>query len=155
LNEIERAAAQAFVPLGLISQHDADEGVVSEVEHAAAIAAGLNLVAETQGALIGYAMGHAESGEVYLHQIDVDPAHQGRGAGRALLEAFWAAARAAGASAVVLSTFRDIPWNAPFYARGGFSEVPHAEYAPWMKALEAEQAQFLDVTKRVFMRRAI
>ena len=51
------------------------------------------------------------------------PDHAGRGVGRALLRAGcdWAAAR--GYPELTLATYRDVPWNGPFYASEGFEEV--------------------------------
>lgn len=51
---------------------------------------------------------------------------QGRGIGRALVAAVTAEGRQRRLSAVTLTTFRNIPWNAPFYARLGFIEVAGA-----------------------------
>lgn len=52
---------------------------------------------------------------------------QGKGLGRRLLRhaADWA--RANGLKTVSLTTFRSIPWNAPFYASFGFREWDPAE----------------------------
>ena len=46
-----------------------------------------------------------------------------QGAGTALLNAVSGHARAAGYRRIGLSTFRDIPFNAPFYARRGWQIV--------------------------------
>lgn len=92
-------------------------------------------------------------GEIYLHQIDVHPDHQRRGHGARILGAFCETARQSGAGAVILSTFRDVPWNAPFYRTHGFTDIPHTDYLPWMRAIEADQAKMLDINTRVFMRR--
>ena len=56
---------------------------------------------------------------------------------------------------MALSTFRDVPWNGPFYRRHGFRELARKEMAAWMLDLEHIQAQSLDVTKRCFMVRKI
>ena len=68
------------------------------------------------------------------------------------MRGFIALARAKGAGAVYLSTFRDPPWNAPFYRKMGFRDVARGDYLPWMMAMETEQAKFLDIATRVFMR---
>lgn len=59
----------------------------------------------------------------HLEQLSVHPDHAGRGIGRALLRAGcdWAAAR--GYRELTLATYRDVPWNGPFYASEGFVEV--------------------------------
>ena len=55
-----------------------------------------------------------------IAQLDVLPAHQRRGLGRALIAAAEEEARRRGLPCLWLRTFRDIAWNAPFYARLGF-----------------------------------
>ncbi|MGE0045312.1 MAG: GNAT family N-acetyltransferase [Hyphomonadaceae bacterium] len=152
LQEIERAAAEMFRPLGLLTL-DALSDVVSREEHAANIAAGLAIALEKDGQVAGYATGHREGDIAYLHQIDVHPDFQRRGFGAALLDAFCAAAERTGVRAVFLSTFRHVPWNAPFYRKHGFHDIPRTDYLPWMIAIEADQAKMLDVSTRVFMRR--
>lgn len=155
LQAIERDAAERFRPLGLLTLGDGGSSVVSSDDHARAIGAGLSRVAERAGEAVGFAMGALYAPEVYLHEISVLRAHQGCGVGAALLEDFAAAARAAGANAIILSTFRAVPWNAPYYARRGFVEIPVADLAPWMRAIERDQAAYVDVALRVFMRRAL
>ena len=54
---------------------------------------------------------------------DVHPDHGRRGLGARLLRAVLDLARARGCGVVTLTTYRDLPWNAPFYARHGFAEV--------------------------------
>ena len=56
---------------------------------------------------------------------------------------------------VTLSTFREVPWNAPFYRKMGFREIPRKDMADWMLDLERIQAESLDVSQRCFMVRKI
>lgn len=150
LQEIERAAAELFRGSGLI---DIDHmAVVSLTDHVAAIAAGLSFVCEVEGRVAGFAIGEWQGRDAYLHELDVDPAFQKRGVGAALVRAFVDAARASGARDIYLATFRDPPWNAPFYRKLGFVDVDRAGYLPWMTALEESQAAFLDLSTRVFMK---
>ena len=70
------------------------------------------------------------------------------------MEAVIAWANRAGHPAVTLTTFRDIPWNAPFYARAGFRVLASAELGPGLAALvRDEAARGLDPSERVVMRR--
>jgi GNAT superfamily N-acetyltransferase len=59
----------------------------------------------------------------HLEQLSVNPDHAGRGIGRALLRAGCAWAASQGYPELTLATYRDIPWNGPFYASEGFVEV--------------------------------
>jgi GNAT superfamily N-acetyltransferase len=72
---------------------------------------------------IGFAHVVDLESHAHLAQISVHPDHGRNGIGTALLEA--AAERAAlkGHGALTLTTYADLPWNGPFYARHGFVEV--------------------------------
>lgn len=77
--------------------------------------------------------------------MDVLRTHQGRGIGRALLAhaADWA--RTHGFTALSLTTFRNVPWNAPFYASFGFREwAPADAPASIRQALSYEAAKGLE-----------
>ncbi len=150
LQDIERNAAELFRDSPLIDI--GNMAVVALSDHIDAINAGLSFVAEIDGRVAGFAMGEMHGPDAYLHELDVDTAFQRRGVGAALVGAFVEAARVRSVATVYLATFRDPPWNAPFYARLGFREVACPDYLPWMTALEEQQAAFLDLSTRVFMR---
>jgi GNAT superfamily N-acetyltransferase len=58
----------------------------------------------------------------HLEQLSVHPDHAGRGIGRALLRAGCAWAADKDYPELTLATYRDVPWNGPFYASEGFVE---------------------------------
>jgi pyridoxine 4-dehydrogenase len=72
---------------------------------------------------VGFARIDEHAGQAHLEQISVDPPHARQGVGARLLEAACAWAAEAGYGSITLMTFRDVPFNAPFYARHGFLEV--------------------------------
>ena len=61
---------------------------------------------------------------VHLEEIDVHPDHSRRGVGTRLVlhVCEWAAGQEY--QLVTLTTFRDVAWNMPWYARLGFAVVP-------------------------------
>jgi GNAT superfamily N-acetyltransferase len=63
----------------------------------------------------------------HLEQLSVHPDHGGRGIGRALLHAGIEWAREHGYGELTLATYRDVPWNGPFYASEGFVEIGPAD----------------------------
>ena len=67
------------------------------------------------------APGHGPPG-AHLEQLSVHPDHARRGVGRALLRAACSWAAAQGFPELTLATYRDVPWNGPFYASEGFTE---------------------------------
>ncbi|MGE5242757.1 MAG: GNAT family N-acetyltransferase [Betaproteobacteria bacterium] len=90
----------------------------------------------------------------HLEEIDVHPRHGRRGLGTTLVRAVCAWAAAAGCHAVTLTTFRDVPWNMPFYARLGFETIPSEALSPALRAVvQDETRRGLDPARRVVMRR--
>ncbi|PVM80891.1 GNAT family N-acetyltransferase [Caulobacter radicis] len=146
IRALERASAQRF--LGLMDAIAADEPTPAPLL-VRRIVEGRLLVAEIGEAIIGFVMVRPLEDGLYVEQLDVLPAVAGRRIGATLLDAVGARA---GAGGLMLSTFRDVPWNAPYYARLGFVEV--SQLTPGMAAIRAEHlARGLDEDARVFMRR--
>lgn len=104
----------------------------------------------------GYAVAGGLAGFLHLRELSVDPAHGRRGLGAALVLAVLEAAREAGLAGVSLSTFRFVPFNRPFYARLGFSELPLAAAAPGLRdAFRRELPQGIDPKERLLMVRRL
>ena len=83
---------------------------------------GTLLVAADAGEVVGFAHLTFPDGYAHLDQLSVLPAHGRRGIGAALVRAVMEEARWAGHDRLSLTTYRDVPWNGPFYARLGFVE---------------------------------
>lgn len=81
------------------------------------------LTASIKDRVAGFAAAGAIGRELHLHELSVARAHQCRGIGATLLEALTIDARNCGFCAITLNTYRDIPWNGPFYASRGFVEL--------------------------------
>jgi GNAT superfamily N-acetyltransferase len=114
---------------------------------------GLVWVAEHAGQLIGFATCEAFEHELHLWELAVRHEAQGKGAGRAMIGAVVSEARARGLPAVTLTTFREIPWNAPFYARCGFVELTDDQLGPFLTLVREKEVQLgLDVANRCAMR---
>jgi GNAT superfamily N-acetyltransferase len=137
LVEIEAAAGRAFADHGMPEIAADDPGSPTELEPYRA--AGRALVAADPGGPVAYLLAAEIDGCLHVEQVSVDPAHAGHGIGAALIDHLAAAARADGRPALTLTTFRDIPWNAPYYARLGFRELPEGEWGPQLRALVAHE----------------
>jgi len=88
----------------------------------------------------------------HLEEIDVHPLHGRRGVGTALVKAVCAWACEAGYAQLTLTTFREVRWNMPFYARLGFIELSPEELRAELAAQVAfEAARGLDPAARVVM----
>jgi len=102
---------------------------------------------------VGFATATLVDGSAHLYEMDVLPAHAGRGLGAALVAEVADWARREGFPSLTLTTFRHLPWNGPFYARQGFCEIAAAELGPELRAALAEEAERgLDPAKRVAMK---
>ena len=99
------------------------------------------LVAHMGERMAGFLVTEPFSRELHIWEVDVHPDLQGRGIGAGLVRACQIDARNAGFKAVTLTTFRHVPWNAPFYERLGFEEVTALDAHPRLAselALEAD-----------------
>jgi GNAT superfamily N-acetyltransferase len=72
---------------------------------------------------VGFACVEVVDAAAHIWQLSVHPRAGRQGRGRALVKSVCDWAVANGLPAVTLTTFRDVPWNGPFYARLGFREV--------------------------------
>jgi class 3 adenylate cyclase/GNAT superfamily N-acetyltransferase/ketosteroid isomerase-like protein len=155
LAHVELAANTLFEGTAVAAAVAGDVTGLDELSHAHA--AGLLWVARApDGEPVGFALAEIIDGQPHVEEIDVDPAHGRRGLGRALLEAVLGWARGAGFGALTLTTFRDFPWNTPFYERMGFRALAPHEIGPGLaEVVREEAARGLDPATRVTMRRAL
>lgn len=155
LPEIEQASGALFFGHGVSAE--ALNYITPLAEFVAGREAGLLWVAvDASDAPIGFALLEMIDGCPHLEEIDVLPEHARQGMGRALIEEVCRWARARGHTSLTLTTFRDVPWNAPYYQRLGFQELPAAEWSVGLQARVAEEAAHgLDPARRVVMVRRI
>jgi GNAT superfamily N-acetyltransferase len=149
--EIELAAATLF-PAGVLPPDAARVG--SEAEIGEAISSGLAWVAADarHEQPVGFLAARSVACSLHFVEMDVLPSHGRRGIGALLVEHALAAGRARGLRDATLTTFLRLPWNAPFYARHGFTVLGELASHPHLQqALEREARRGL--TGRVAMRR--
>lgn len=101
---------------------------------------------------LGFAVcGEAEE-TFWLLELGVDPGHMRKGIGSLLVNAVVDRARWAFHNAVCLTTFRDLPFNAPFYEKLGFMIADPAKASPALiERLRRETPTGSSVTERVLM----
>jgi GNAT superfamily N-acetyltransferase len=78
--------------------------------------------------VVGFALMKLPGDTAWLDQLSVLPRWQGRGFGAALIDRTAEQARSLGHGTLYLSTYRGVPWNAPYYVRRGFTEVPRGSW---------------------------
>ena len=97
----------------------------------------------------------AAPGSVHLEQLSVDPDHGRRGIGRVLLRAAVAWATDKGYGELTLATYRDVPWNGPFYASEGFTQIGAVDDWYVAHGLEPEEEVMGQGGIRVLMTRRL
>ena len=153
LPEIERAASAMFSVEDLPAERRNVMMPVSFLEQTAA--RGRLWVARLLAppTPVGFAAATLVDGSAHLFEMDVLPEHGRRGLGRALVLHVARWARAAGFASLTLTTFRHVPWNAPFYARLGFSSLEACDWGQQLRNVLAKEAALgLDPTRRVAMK---
>jgi GNAT superfamily N-acetyltransferase len=105
------------------------------------------------GELVGFAQVVILDGFAHLDEIDVIPEHGRQGVGSRLVDAVCRWARSAGYSKVTLSTFRDVPWNRPFYEKLGFRVIENPLPPEHRQLVASERGRGLRTDLRVIMER--
>jgi GNAT superfamily N-acetyltransferase len=153
LPEIERRAASLYDEVELSNAVDSDITSVAEFQEGQE-AGRLWVATDRTGSVVGFALVQMIGGEPHLEELDVLPEHGRKGIGTALVKIACAWVADAGFSNLTLSTFRDVPWNAPFYEKLGFRALKAEELSESLKRLmEAESGRGLPRELRVVMRR--
>lgn len=148
---IDRAAATLFLPTGLLSDDAFDGHIPYDVLSQAADLSCLDVARLQSGRTVGFTLVSERGHSLYLDQVSVHPDEGRQGIGRRLVGNIVRKAAARYLDSVTLSTFRDLPWNAPFYASMGFREIARKDLVPFMVEVERQQAPYMDISKRVFM----
>jgi GNAT superfamily N-acetyltransferase len=75
---------------------------------------------------VGFLLAKEIDSCLHIKEMSVDPAHARRGLGSRLVQAVIDAAIDRGFAGLTLTTFKNVPWNGPFYEKMGFSVVDSA-----------------------------
>ena len=122
LPDIERSAGQLFRQIAGL-EWIAQDHVMMTDQHLPAIVAQTAWVACEDETPVGFLSAERTLDILHICEVSVLASAMGRGIGRLLIEAATGAARASGLTALTLTTFRDVPWNEPYYQRLGFETV--------------------------------
>ncbi|MFE7274458.1 GNAT family N-acetyltransferase [Streptomyces sp. NPDC057623] len=153
LQDIERAAGAAFRELGMAEIADDEPPALDALDRYRR--AGRAWVARgADDHPVGYLVCEPVDGALHIEQVSVHPNAARRGVGRALLTYAADRAHEQDLTALTLTTFTEVPWNAPYYARLGFRVLAEAELTPGLRRIRAHEAELgLDRWPRVCMRR--
>lgn len=155
MQEIERAAGAVFAEIDM--REIADDEPLPLEELAIYQRGGRAWVAEDgAGRPVAYLIADLVDGNVHIEQVSVHPVAARQGIGRRLLDHAAAYATARGASALTLTTFAEVPWNASYYARCGFRVIPDSDLSPGLNDIRSREiAHGLYRWPRVTMRRPL
>lgn len=150
LQAIEVSAATRFAGLNLID-HLLDSSIPRDMM-IGFIENGLVWMGCIDSVSVGFAVASIATPVCTLLELDVLPEHGGRGLGRMLVARVVEHARDNECTTIILSTFAEVPWNAPFYRKLGFTEILEEDLSEDLLIARAEEvASGLPVEKRVFM----
>jgi GNAT superfamily N-acetyltransferase len=155
LCDIERSAGEAFRGIGMVAIADdeppsIDELAVYQKEGRAWVATG------EDDRPVAFILARVVDFNAHIDQVSVHPDHARQGIGAALIETVVAWAKRQRLAAITLTTFSEVPWNAPYYLRLGFRIVPEVELTDGLRRIrDHEAAHGLAAWPRVTMRRPL
>jgi GNAT superfamily N-acetyltransferase len=155
LRRIEVAAGQCFTAVGLAR-------VAAHPPHSVAAHAEYRrlqrswVATDRRDRPVAFVVAAVVDGNAHIDEVAVDPAHAGQGIGRVLINHVGAWAEGSGRPAVTLTTYVEVPWNAPYYARCGFRPLDESEWGPELARIRRdEQDRGLDIVPRTAMVRPV
>ena len=152
---IEKDAGMIFADVGLkeISDHPpADITYIRSFLRGGAVL----LAVDEKDEPAGFALVSFIDRAGHLFELAVRRAHARKGLGARLVAASCGFAFAQGARRMTLSTFRDVQWNAPFYAKHGFRILPQDDWTPGLFILRMrEEDGGLPMDRRCFMEKEL
>ncbi len=150
MSDIRPARPEVFALVGALEgragERFADIGMFMEAPVPVADRGEVPLAAFVSGdPPVGFVWLNLMCGEPHIEELAVLQSAGRRGLGTALVEASCGCAEQAGYRSVTLCTYRDVPWNGPFYRSAGFVELAPDAWCADLAALRAtERANGLD-----------
>lgn len=155
LRELEWAAGAAFADLGMSAVAE-DEPPSLEVLGDYQCDGRVWVATDEADDPVAYLLVEVVDGTAHVEQVSVHPDHARRRLGSALLDTAAAWAWQHRLEFLTLTTFAEVPWNAPYYARLGFHVLPEDQMSEGLRRIrEHEAAHGLDRWPRVAMRRRV
>jgi len=153
LQQIEIAAGEPFRDIGMDAIADDPPPTLDELNDFLA-AEHIWVQTDANDVPVAYALVEIVDGGAHIEQVSVHPDHARQGLGAQLIDAVteWAADHHH--DLVTLTTFVDVPWNAPYYERLGFVRLAENRLSPGLIRIRTdEQSSGLDAWPRVTMSR--
>ena len=155
LPQIENEADRSYARVGLSFIVDMPPATLASLEQGRRRDR-LWIATSSSGRPVGFALMKLHGDTAWLDQLSVLERWRRSGLGTALIERTTAHALRLGFEALYLSTYRDVPWNAPYYARRGFTEVARASWPRAVRQqMQRENSHGHPAWRRIVMRRAV
>lgn len=146
LAHIEVSAASRYPPARIPQPHDSlPEAMLLE-----ALKNKLLFCAEANQQVVGFAACHRYKHNLHLDEISVLPEYGQQGIGTQLVNQVLETAISNGLKACTLTTFADLPWNAPFYQKLGFQIIEGKDIPRHVAAMLREEKS-IGLSQRVAM----
>ena len=150
LPQVERSAGRRFLTIPGLAWVASEEDVPVQT-HQRYISLGTEWVAADEDQnLVGFLAAEVIAGDLHIWELAVCEDAQNKGIGRCLMEVALVFAREWHLDSLTLTTFRDVPWNAPWYSRLGFEMSTGDERLAALVRAETERG----LPQRCAMRRA-
>lgn len=151
LPDIERSSGEAFRDIADLAWI-ADDDVTSAERHAALVDRGTVWAATgPDGTLVGFLSAELQQNALHIWQMSVLSDQQRKGIGRALIGSAEGWADINQLTALTLTTFCNVAWNAPFYQSCGFKIINPERHPMLLATLEAERRAGLPFEQRCAM----
>ena len=134
LPDIEHSAGETFRDLPDLAWIADDEDMSVE-SHLKYVIKGTSWVAEVDDQIIGFLCAELVARDLHIWEMAVRQEWQGKGIGRRLMKTAIEHARRHRFRAVTLTTFREVPWNEPFYRSLGFEIIDTEEMEPRLEMI--------------------
>lgn len=109
---------------------------------------------DTDDVPVAYLLVDIVDDEAHIEQVSVHPDHARQRLGQRLIDYVETWARARRLASLTLTTYRDVPWNAPYYVQLGFNKLEESAIGPGLRELRRKEADSgLDRWPRPAMRR--
>lgn len=151
LPEVERKAGEVFRTIDM--DYVSEMPVTSLEVFQTAQQNGHLWIAAVGEEIAGFALTELRDGLAHLTEVSVAPNFARQGLGKLLIESVCVWAKSIGSPCLTLSTFRDVPWNAPYYTRLGFSECAAEDLGPEHTAALETGRQLFPSHPRIAMRK--
>lgn len=150
---LESSAGLRFCEFGSLRELAVGEDRPLEF-YSRALSMGHSLILARDGSdPVGFLCATLEGSTMHWWELGLRREEQGKGFGGVLIEAGIDHAHRSGARDITLTTFAEVPWNAPLYSRFGFVQVPSAALDERLASLlEAERMSQARGQRRCAMR---